>query len=186
MKGHYFCPIYLKVGHPPQGIDAFADLPCITRHLGCASHPILSIAKGREWKRVVLISCTAVVIRPWNLAPVQCRGGARRALTDPTDIAHTKRQAPWGVGASRMKGELHPAKKPLPGGLQPLVRSFLAHRMAASISSIWFLVRPLQREPWVTYVAVVAASGVALPCKYHVISSPLRGVKVLCSARYDL
>ena len=36
--------------------------------------------------------------------PLQCRDGERRIFTDQTDIARTKRKAPWGVGrnASRV------------------------------------------------------------------------------------
>ena len=41
----------------------------------------------------VLISCIAVVLRPWTLASLQCQYGARRVLTDQAEIARTKR---WG------------------------------------------------------------------------------------------
>ena len=47
-----------------------------------------------------------------TLASLEC-DGARLVFTDQADIAWTKRKAPRYIGASRMKGELHPTKNHL-------------------------------------------------------------------------
>ena len=40
------------------------------------------------------LSSMAVVVRPYTLAPLQCRDGARRVVADQADIASTKRETP--------------------------------------------------------------------------------------------
>ena len=51
----------------------------------------------------------------------------RRVFTGQADIACTKREALWCVIRGRMKGELHPTKNHLGGGLPHLVRMLFLH-----------------------------------------------------------
>ena len=50
----------------------------------------------------------AAVVSPQTLESLQYRDGARRVFTDQAGIICTKREAPWSVRATRMKGQLHP------------------------------------------------------------------------------
>ena len=60
----------------------------------------------------VLISCVAVVLRPWTLVSLQCRDGAREVFTDQVDIACFARSA-LRCFASRVEGELQTTKNHL-------------------------------------------------------------------------
>ena len=56
----------------------------------------LEVQAAKLVKRVcVSLSCMAVVVSPWTLAPLQCRDGASRVFTDQVDFGrfYTKREA---------------------------------------------------------------------------------------------
>ena len=73
-------------------------------------------------------SRSRMTIAVLTLAPLQCRDGARRVFTDGADSACNMREMSRNIvrcSASRMKGELHPTKSHLRGGLPHLVRTSL-------------------------------------------------------------
>ena len=77
-----------------------------------------------------------------TLASRRCRDGARRVFTDQADIACTKREAPWGVPASPMKGELHAAKNHFREADLGTCAYFLVYWRPASNKPVCFLAWP--------------------------------------------
>ena len=53
---------------------------------------------GRGGEGVYSLWCMTVVVWPYTLASLHCRGGARRVLADQADSTCTKSKTPWGVG----------------------------------------------------------------------------------------
>ena len=72
--------------------------------------------RDRGWGggEVVLISCVPTVLRPFDPhTPTMSRDGTRRVFTDQADIACHQARSAVRCSASRMEGELRPAKNHL-------------------------------------------------------------------------
>ena len=57
-------------------------------------HSLSSYDKRCIWAP---FSCLAIVIDPYRPAPLNCRGGAHRVISNKDDIAFVTREAQWGV-----------------------------------------------------------------------------------------
>ena len=91
------------------------------------------MAQGKGGRGSALLSCTDVVLRPLTPASVQCPAHAGFSPIRQTSRAPSAK-------ASRMKGELHPTKKPLMRRTSAPCAYFLACRMTASNTFICFMV----------------------------------------------